>query len=89
MNYIIIIIIKLINLIIMVILSNKVFKIDMIYVLIINDNVIIYSKNTKWSESIISYSPDKRSPVTLVSGKGEGPRETAGRSSRPEQSQKI
>lgn len=30
-------------------------------------------------------SPDNRSPVTLASGKGEGPRETAGRSSRPKQ----
>lgn len=33
-------------------------------------------------------SPDKRSPVTLASGKGEGPRETAGRSFRPKQSSK-
>ncbi len=34
-------------------------------------------------------SPDKRSPVTLASGKGEGPRETAGRSFTPKQEEEV
>jgi len=42
----------------------------------------------RFSETSLRYSPDKRSPVTLASGKGEGPRDTAGRSSRPSQSRK-
>lgn len=61
----------------------------MIYLFIINDNIIIHGKrqNMLYLERQAD-SPDKRSPVTLASGKGEGPRETAGRSFTPKQSRK-